>query len=135
CSLQASTGVLITSWPTLTRHGTIHAARALLSFQSHRAPRDLHSFPTRRSSDLQHAAEALPGRREREDGGARHPRRSVRALVGLRSEEHTSELQSLTNLVCRLLLEKKNRGYAKLPTTTPSHTTGTPERADHDTRL
>src|SRR5437016_11504756 len=25
-----------------------------------------------------------------------------------RSEEHTSELQSLTNLVCRLLLEKKN---------------------------
>src|SRR5258706_15453675 len=27
--------------------------------------------------------------------------------LGLRSEEHTSELQSLTNLVCRLLLEKK----------------------------
>src|SRR5258706_8727245 len=27
---------------------------------------------------------------------------------GNRSEEHTSELQSLTNLVCRLLLEKKN---------------------------
>src|SRR5262249_61032479 len=27
---------------------------------------------------------------------------------GARSEEHTSELQSLTNLVCRLLLEKKN---------------------------
>src|SRR5438046_4766771 len=27
----------------------------------------------------------------------------------LRSEEHTSELQSLTNLVCRLLLEKKNK--------------------------
>src|SRR5438093_1808196 len=26
-----------------------------------------------------------------------------------RSEEHTSELQSLTNLVCRLLLEKKNQ--------------------------
>src|SRR5438046_942839 len=28
--------------------------------------------------------------------------------LGVRSEEHTSELQSLTNLVCRLLLEKKN---------------------------
>src|SRR5438093_4396394 len=28
-------------------------------------------------------------------------------LGGIRSEEHTSELQSLTNLVCRLLLEKK----------------------------
>src|SRR3989339_17955 len=28
-----------------------------------------------------------------------------------RSEEHTSELQSLTNLVCRLLLEKKYKYY------------------------
>src|SRR5438093_7639367 len=31
-----------------------------------------------------------------------------RPTIPLRSEEHTSELQSLTNLVCRLLLEKKN---------------------------
>ena len=30
-------------------------------------------------------------------------------MVPPRSEEHTSELQSLTNLVCRLLLEKKKR--------------------------
>src|SRR5262245_22203780 len=29
--------------------------------------------------------------------------------VALRSEEHTSELQSLRHLVCRLLLEKKNK--------------------------
>src|SRR5688572_31274159 len=29
--------------------------------------------------------------------------------LGLRSEEHTSELQSQSNLVCRLLLEKKNK--------------------------
>src|SRR5688572_32399394 len=29
--------------------------------------------------------------------------------VALRSEEHTSELQSQSNLVCRLLLEKKNK--------------------------
>src|SRR5258706_5936559 len=29
------------------------------------------------------------------------------STMGWRSEEHTSELQSLTNLVCRLLLEKK----------------------------
>src|SRR2546430_9114163 len=29
--------------------------------------------------------------------------------VGVRSEEHTSELQSQSNLVCRLLLEKKKR--------------------------
>src|SRR2546430_13560466 len=31
----------------------------------------------------------------------------VKAAVGLRSEEHTSELQSQSNLVCRLLLEKR----------------------------
>src|SRR5256886_10229265 len=31
----------------------------------------------------------------------------------LRSEEHTSELQSQSNLVCRLLLEKKNRNTDK----------------------
>src|SRR5438093_2277989 len=31
-----------------------------------------------------------------------------------RSEEHTSELQSLTNLVCRLLLEKKNKKKHKI---------------------
>src|SRR5260370_28831006 len=31
------------------------------------------------------------------------------AILALRSEEHTSELQSHLNLVCRLLLEKKNK--------------------------
>src|SRR5262249_61795304 len=36
-------------------------------------------------------------------------RRSVSDPPGDRSEEHTSELQSLTNLVCRLLLEKKKK--------------------------
>src|SRR5262245_62725974 len=30
------------------------------------------------------------------------------SLTSIRSEEHTSELQSLRHLVCRLLLEKKN---------------------------
>src|SRR2546430_9682831 len=34
--------------------------------------------------------------------------RRVRQLAHERSEEHTSELQSQSNLVCRLLLEKKN---------------------------
>src|SRR2546430_4834738 len=33
---------------------------------------------------------------------------ALRADARLRSEEHTSELQSQSNLVCRLLLEKKN---------------------------
>src|SRR5258706_10485787 len=35
--------------------------------------------------------------------------RSISTRAIARSEEHTSELQSLTNLVCRLLLEKKNK--------------------------
>src|ERR1019366_9348465 len=40
-----------------------------------------------------------------------HVRGSAKCVPSARgrSEEHTSELQSLTNLVCRLLLEKKNR--------------------------
>src|SRR5690242_21470772 len=37
-------------------------------------------------------------------------RPSSRAFSRRRSEEHTSELQSHVNLVCRLLLEKKKRG-------------------------
>src|SRR5574341_1868577 len=41
-----------------------------------------------------------------------------------RSEEHTSELQSPTNLVCRLLLEKKN--------TSPMQTTQTPHNPGHN---
>src|SRR2546430_11867084 len=35
--------------------------------------------------------------------------------VRMRSEEHTSELQSQSNLVCRLLLEKKNQSLSRLP--------------------
>src|SRR2546427_6083092 len=31
------------------------------------------------------------------------------SIIGSRSEEHTSELQSQSNLVCRLLLEKKKK--------------------------
>src|SRR5262249_59574073 len=57
-------------------------------------------------------AEDRPARSRRVDLGGGQP--LVIAVVprdatGLRSEEHTSELQSLTNLVCRLLLEKKNK--------------------------
>src|SRR5262249_56662083 len=36
-----------------------------------------------------------------------------------RSEEHTSELQSLTNLVCRLLLEKKKTAPHEYPPSPP----------------
>src|SRR5947199_3837658 len=58
----------------------------------------------------------------------------------LRSEEHTSELQSLRHLVCRLLLEKKNehpghegRGNTRLASSTTrmqmQQHTGQPDRA------
>src|SRR5262249_61869121 len=63
----------------------------------------------RRSASRARRTARLRFRPRRSRGAARL--RSLRAAVaagtGGRSEEHTSELQSLTNLVCRLLLEKK----------------------------
>src|SRR2546430_11332941 len=40
------------------------------------------------------------------------PEREIEHYRNLRSEEHTSELQSQSNLVCRLLLEKKKKNSA-----------------------
>src|SRR5205807_6745026 len=66
---------------------------------------DLHSFPTRRSSDL-----AAQLDRDRQGPGGRD---GGEPSGGDRSEEHTSELQLPCNLVCRLLLEKKrNRPWS-----------------------
>src|SRR2546430_10862974 len=53
-----------------------------------------------RSHDGQPRRASLRRRRRRHSSPAGAPR----------SEEHTSELQSQSNLVCRLLLEKKNKG-------------------------
>src|SRR5207249_10227163 len=83
------------------------------------SPRDLHSFPTRRSSDLCPLRSSRPHcqRPERRASTScrpcaptnfRLPFAGERHLVAMkRSEEHTSELQSRFDLVCRLLLEKK----------------------------
>src|SRR5262249_61026278 len=61
-------------------------------------------------------------RRGLQSAGQRQDDRGRAARRPRRSEEHTSELQSLTNLVCRLLLEKK-----KQHTTPPQyHYTVTP---------
>src|SRR5256885_8804058 len=58
-----------------------------------------------------HDHQSRHGRRlERLAPGSRRRKRSVLQAMGfrgIRSEEHTSELQSPCNLVCRLLLEKK----------------------------
>src|SRR5439155_25350708 len=95
---------------------------------------NIHSFPTRRSSDLRH-----PGQHQHLRGSRQHVTFTSKARIGAsenglsaaseghyrfeisqrprarcksdmlsaRSEEHTSELQSRGHLVCRLLLEKK----------------------------
>src|SRR5256885_8145588 len=42
-----------------------------------------------------------------------------------RSEEHTSELQSPCNLVCRLLLEKKKTAFSRARAATQSHSNHT----------
>src|SRR5690606_41220242 len=97
--------------------------------------RDLHSFPTRRSSDLpeyyaayakyfvkyiqEMAAEGIRIDAITVQNEPLHPGNNPSLLMlademaefikdhlGPRSEEHTSELQSRENLVCRLLLEK-----------------------------
>src|SRR5687768_18223349 len=96
--------------------------------------RDLHSFPTRRSSDLVPQALAVGVAQVRQVQGApgQAPQvagalvaceelggaiivgvgaREAAGTVVVRSEEHTSELQSRLHLVCRLLLEKKSRTH------------------------
>src|SRR5205085_9640320 len=107
--------------------------RPLLFLYSPRHPPHLPPFPTRRSSDLVVVAGAggdLRGeetvllRLERVPAAAEldldRPRRRrpharldapvpERNRTQRRSEEHTSELQSQSNLVCRLLLEKKKK--------------------------
>src|SRR5690606_40743450 len=106
----------------------------LFLLQEHLDHRDPHSFPTRRSSDLHdkqqrdalaargywQAFQAVlssiekildgrnPGEVADEDHGTWY-RELFAPSVSARSEEHTSELQSRENLVCRLLLEKKKK--------------------------
>src|SRR5437867_10166361 len=87
----------------------------------YRSQRDLHSFPTRRSSDLWRAVQTSCSRSPTSPCGTSRAgstdstsRSGTRTReVESRSEEHTSELQSPYDLVCRLLLEKKNQGIAQ----------------------
>src|SRR5256885_13087358 len=68
-------------------------------------PAPVHAEPERRSGAH---AEADPHLLHRDN------------TFGTRSEEHTSELQSPCNLVCRLLLEKKKTDDSTCPDTRPS---------------
>src|SRR5439155_13330249 len=69
--------------------------------------RDLHSFPTRRSSDLVGTLEALEHPLLRGADGLLANAARAAPHSPERSEEHTSELQSRGHVVCRLQLEKK----------------------------
>src|SRR5206468_12742642 len=105
-----------------------------LHLHSHARYRVPHSFPTRRSSDLHredpvrglrrkgleaalgivHATEYEDSHQPVEDLPHRFPvpgndGEDLQPAGANRSEEHTSELQSRSDLVCRLLLEKKKK--------------------------
>src|SRR2546430_8446310 len=54
--------------------------------------------------------------------GQYHPHLHLLATSGGRSEEHTSELQSQSNLVCRLLLEKKKKNVTTQTCNNDNHT-------------
>src|SRR5687767_15273564 len=72
-----------------------------------RPPRStLFPYTTLFRSPMTEARETHGARRQQRDAGEEE--HTGIALLA-RSEEHTSELQSLAYLVCRLLLEKKNR--------------------------
>src|SRR5262249_61593250 len=65
----------------------------------------------RRSARRSRVRARRRGSRRRDTARSRCAPDPARTVIALRSEEHTSELQSLTNLVCRLLLEKKNHHH------------------------
>src|SRR5438034_7140553 len=85
-----------------------HAVCTIFFFLGSGDHRDLHSFPTRRSSDLRRSRAGEPVERVPQRADFEPPR--IRSVGAARSEEHTSELQSHSDLVCRLLLEKKKDG-------------------------
>src|SRR5205823_12831229 len=85
---------------------TISTTPSIAFYSFDTDPRALHSFPTRRSSDL-NVESPSPARIRRISAYPSSPGIAMSGEDG-RSEEHTSELQSLAYLVCRLLLEKKN---------------------------
>src|SRR5699024_12749344 len=87
--------------PTFRIHHSIVPQRAAVH-------RDLHSFPTRRSSDLESTSIfSNIGAWSMNVSYCESVQNPITRSTPARSEEHTSELQSRFDLVCRLLLEKK----------------------------
>src|SRR2546427_5835453 len=89
-----------TLFPYTTLFRSSHPARMLM-VEARMRRADFRHSRCRRGLRLHRAATRT---------GARS-RVSAAVALRLRSEEHTSELQSQSNLVCRLLLEKKKNKY------------------------
>src|SRR5205814_9134593 len=106
-------------------HVTLIPPLAPFLLHSPRHHPDLPSFPTRRSSDLGNRDAVICGKAFIKGRpmmmavmdptfmmgsmGSVVGEKITRTIEAARSEEHTSELQSLRHLVCRLLLEKKKQ--------------------------
>src|SRR6266480_6270535 len=90
---------------TFNCHVSIAATFVVLFFLMIRRPPRSPLFPY---TTLFRSGRGRPRRRPRAPTGLRDRGRRAAASVR-RSEEHTSELQSHVNLVCRLLLEKKKK--------------------------
>src|SRR5688572_31812533 len=82
---------------TLSLHDALPISSCQTGSTSPPSARSLNSFPTSSRTTVSSAS------------GKRFVTSAHTSSIVLRSEEHTSELQSQSNLVCRLLLEKKKK--------------------------
>src|SRR5437867_4165192 len=124
-SSHRTTSYAVFCWNKKLLSPSTEAAAAWLCLHAERGHRHAPPFPTRRSSDLVlqlepkrfhrrlHQRDGLfvvavdedISRRRRDQIGAQRHRADVVEIADDRSEEHTSELQSPYDIVCRLLLE------------------------------
>src|SRR5687768_17952582 len=91
----------------------LHLCFLFIFFFNDTATTEIYTFPTRRSSDL---TPGLDLKRAAERYRAileLGTQTGVVPQLEMRSEEHTSELQSRLHLVCRLLLEKKKKNIIR----------------------
>src|SRR3989475_2140524 len=79
----------------------------------------LRNLPATRDLALDHEIAALPVALDLDIPASIHYLSDLAAVVVERSEEHTCELQSQSNLVCRLLLEKKKTQISRSGLSTP----------------
>src|SRR5690606_39974268 len=90
-------------YTTLFRSAAGKPPRPASSTAPGRSPTSAATVPPARATRPARPAPRTPGADRRRTTRGRRTRRAAR------SEEHTSELQSRENLVCRLLLEKKKK--------------------------